>query len=189
MKALTLHQPWASLVALGAKMIETRSWSTKYRGPLAIHAGRGKADPTDPIWNGLVVPDSALLVPQLRPLVFGSVVATVELTDVYPIVDPSDFGDDLNGARTNGNGFVFVTPERLEVWKMSQWSHQYECRHRIGDDRPYGDFTSGRFAWMLADVKPLREPVPARGKQRLWNWDGNGLFDPAVMRFQGGHHA
>lgn len=38
MKALTLHQPWASLIALGVKTIETRSWSTSYRGPLAIHA-------------------------------------------------------------------------------------------------------------------------------------------------------
>lgn len=39
MKVLTLHQPWASLIALGVKTIETRSWSTAYRGPLAIHAG------------------------------------------------------------------------------------------------------------------------------------------------------
>src|SRR6266446_8164646 len=31
-------QPWATLIALGAKRIETRSWSTSYRGPLAIHA-------------------------------------------------------------------------------------------------------------------------------------------------------
>src|SRR5260370_42620635 len=30
-------QPWATLIALGAKRIETRSWSTPYRGPLAIH--------------------------------------------------------------------------------------------------------------------------------------------------------
>jgi hypothetical protein len=40
MKALTLTQPWASLVAIGAKRIETRSWSTKYRGPIAIHAAK-----------------------------------------------------------------------------------------------------------------------------------------------------
>ncbi len=40
-KALTLTQPWASLVAVGAKRIETRSWSTSYRGPLAIHAAKG----------------------------------------------------------------------------------------------------------------------------------------------------
>jgi hypothetical protein len=31
MKALTLTQPWASLVAFKAKRIETRSWSTNYR--------------------------------------------------------------------------------------------------------------------------------------------------------------
>lgn len=38
MKAISLWQPWASLVAVGAKKIETRSWATKYRGSLAIHA-------------------------------------------------------------------------------------------------------------------------------------------------------
>ncbi len=41
MKALTLTQPWATLVAIGAKCIETRSWRTSYRGPLAIHAAKG----------------------------------------------------------------------------------------------------------------------------------------------------
>lgn len=40
MKALTLQQPWATLVACGAKRIETRAWSTAHRGELAIHAGR-----------------------------------------------------------------------------------------------------------------------------------------------------
>ena len=41
MKAITLTQPWATLVAIGAKQYETRSWSTNYRGPLAIHAAKG----------------------------------------------------------------------------------------------------------------------------------------------------
>ena len=40
-KALTMTQPWASLVAIGENTIETRSWSTRYRGPLAIHAAKG----------------------------------------------------------------------------------------------------------------------------------------------------
>lgn len=40
MKALTLYQPWATLIAIGAKTFETRSWPTHYRGPLAIHAGK-----------------------------------------------------------------------------------------------------------------------------------------------------
>lgn len=40
-KAISLTQPWATLIAIGAKRIETRSWSTKYRGPIAIHAAKG----------------------------------------------------------------------------------------------------------------------------------------------------
>ena len=40
MKALTVYQPWASLIALGEKKIETRSWPTNYRGPLALVVGR-----------------------------------------------------------------------------------------------------------------------------------------------------
>lgn len=42
MHALSLLQPWASLVAIGAKRVETRSWGTKHRGPLLIHASLGK---------------------------------------------------------------------------------------------------------------------------------------------------
>ena len=40
MKVLTLFQPWATLVILGEKKIETRSWKTNYRGEIAIHAGK-----------------------------------------------------------------------------------------------------------------------------------------------------
>jgi len=40
MKAISLWQPWASAIALGHKRIETRGWSTRYRGPLAIHAAK-----------------------------------------------------------------------------------------------------------------------------------------------------
>ena len=43
MKALTLTQPWATLIAVGAKRIETRSWGTSYRGRIAIHAAKGFA--------------------------------------------------------------------------------------------------------------------------------------------------
>jgi activating signal cointegrator 1 len=41
MKAISLTQPWATLIAIGAKRIETRSFSTSYRGPIAIHAAKG----------------------------------------------------------------------------------------------------------------------------------------------------
>jgi hypothetical protein len=39
-KAISLWQPWATLIALGEKEFETRSWGTHYRGPLAIHASK-----------------------------------------------------------------------------------------------------------------------------------------------------
>ncbi len=41
MKVLTIKQPWASLIILGYKRFEFRSWQTKYRGDLLIHAGLG----------------------------------------------------------------------------------------------------------------------------------------------------
>jgi len=39
MKALTIKQPWASLIIEGYKKYEFRSWKTKYRGKIYIHAG------------------------------------------------------------------------------------------------------------------------------------------------------
>ncbi len=42
MKAISLWQPWASLMAMGLKKIETRHWATKYRGPLLSHAAKRK---------------------------------------------------------------------------------------------------------------------------------------------------
>jgi hypothetical protein len=40
MKALSLWPHWAYLVAAGGKLIETRSWATKHRGPLAVCASQ-----------------------------------------------------------------------------------------------------------------------------------------------------
>jgi hypothetical protein len=41
MKALSIRQPWAWLIAAGYKDIENRKWSTKFRGRIYIHASRG----------------------------------------------------------------------------------------------------------------------------------------------------
>lgn len=41
MKALTIKQPFASLILEGLKEYEFRTWKTKYRGPILIHAGKG----------------------------------------------------------------------------------------------------------------------------------------------------
>ena len=39
MKVLTIKEPWASLIINGYKRYEFRSWKTKYRGKILIHAG------------------------------------------------------------------------------------------------------------------------------------------------------
>ncbi len=41
MKAITIKQPWATLIAEGYKKYEFRTWKTKYRGEILIHAGKG----------------------------------------------------------------------------------------------------------------------------------------------------
>ena len=41
MKVLTIKQPWATLIMQGDKRFEFRSWQTKSRGDLLIHAGKG----------------------------------------------------------------------------------------------------------------------------------------------------
>lgn len=109
-KALTLTQPWASLVATGAKQIETRSWSTRYRGPLAIHAARVfpkwardtcYEDQFFPVLRGrLGTPDF-----DASDLPLGVVVAVVDLVDVIATnafrqritPDEAAFGDYSDG--------------------------------------------------------------------------------------------
>jgi len=39
MRAVTIRQPWAELIVRGEKDVENRSWRTRHRGPLLIHAG------------------------------------------------------------------------------------------------------------------------------------------------------
>jgi ASCH domain-containing protein len=46
MKILSVRQPWASLIVSGAKDVENRTWSTRYRGPILIHAAQRADDVT-----------------------------------------------------------------------------------------------------------------------------------------------
>ena len=80
MKALSVRQPWASMIAQGHKTIEWRSWRTHYRGPLLICSGK-TPDAVYLAFN----PDEAR---QNWPL--GVAVATVELVEVRPFQPKSD---------------------------------------------------------------------------------------------------
>lgn len=147
MKAVSLLQPWASLVAVGAKKIETRSWGTNYRGPLAIHASKG--------WN---IEQSSLLScwefqAGLAPLV----------------------GRPLNFAKLTWSG---IEEKHLPRGAVVAVCNLVDCvptdsltQAQIGTDRPFGDFSLGRYGWLLADVKLFPKPVPAKGMLGLWNWE------------------
>ena len=39
-------------------------------------------------------------------------------------------------------------------------------------ERAFGDYTPGRYAWLLSDVRPLAAPIPAKGQLGLWRWEG-----------------
>lgn len=76
MKALTLTQPWATLVILGIKHWETRGWFTRERGRIAVHAAKGwtKAD------RALADELRALsILPADADLPLGAVLGTVRL--------------------------------------------------------------------------------------------------------------
>ncbi len=81
MKALTLTQPWATLMALGPKKVETRNWKTSYHGPLAIHAAKAF-----PGWAKEWCQEEPfrIYVPDPDVLPCGAVLAVVNLYEVMP---------------------------------------------------------------------------------------------------------
>lgn len=88
-RALTVKQPWASLLVAGIKTIENRSWTTNYRGPLAIHAGQGvERNARAMIERSLGWPLAEDDVERYRlgeTLPAGAIVGVVELLDVVPV--------------------------------------------------------------------------------------------------------
>lgn len=155
MKVLTLHQPWASLIALGVKTIETRSWSTTYRGPLAIHAAKKVV--YGRIGNTLTFNDAAPTLSTIGTnyaLPLGAIVATCTLVDVVPMVE-GHLHEQTHVSIGRGLYLDTYTP-----------GNGVSTRDLFGQ-RPYGDFTPGRYAWLLADVVPVDPPVPFRGGQGL----------------------
>src|SRR5262245_40552891 len=141
MKALTLTQPWATLVAIGAKRIETRSWNTNYRGPLAIHAAKGPDKTgvvvTIPFWSTL---KGAGINPLELP--HGFVVATCELVHVFPMTEllGFPFQDD---ATTKKMFEIRIEHSPTINCLGREWPLNYY-------ERAFGDYAPDRYAWLLA---------------------------------------
>jgi hypothetical protein len=142
MKALTLWQPWASLVALGEKKVETRVWETKYRGPLAIHA----AAQLPPKWLGV-----SQCTSEFRR----------ELADVLLVRTPhldSRVKDLARGA--------VLCIVRLVAIERAERVAGILCQREL----IFGNYEEGRYAWFFEMVEKFDDPIPAKGNRMLWNW-------------------
>jgi hypothetical protein len=128
-KALSLWQPYATLILLGAKQYETRHWKTDYRGPLAIHAAkRWTREELDTIAKPAF---STALGDAKLPL--GAVLGIVNLVDVVPV-------------------------EKL-IGKLSR------------QERDFGNYELGRYAWKLEVVEVFAEPISTKGAQGIFTWE------------------
>lgn len=144
-KAISLWQPWASLIAFNEKAIETRSWGTDYRGPLAIHATQ--STPLDERWepalhdyitNIFSVTLAKYGVRRWSDLPQGSIVAVATLAEVVKIEADSDA---VSG----------------RFW----YGRSYEAT--------FGNYDTGRFMWCMKDVYRLEVPILWKGARGLWD--------------------
>lgn len=146
MKALTIKQPWASLIAWGEKKIETRSWKTSYRGPILIHAGKQ-------IDNWICHQEPYLKILNKHGIILssdlptGEIIAKVNLIDCIKMKDlvVDDDGDPIASILENNQA---VTDNEFK----------------------FGDYVPGRFAWIFEDIERIK-PIPAKGQLSLWNFD------------------
>jgi hypothetical protein len=123
MKVLTVKQPWAHAIRNGEKDVENRSWSTEYRGPVAIHAGQSFDDGYE---DSYPVPAVGFPLSLTR----GAVIAVVDLVNVHRGHAPTEssmtnidscfqagkpFGPCSVWAQPHNFHWVLANPRRLTV--------------------------------------------------------------------------
>jgi activating signal cointegrator 1 len=156
MRALTLWQPWASLIAYGGKRWETRSWRTDYRGELLIHAAQRQAPPiADPkfIEEAIQVLGHA----DFNVLPAGTVVAVCELTACYRI--------------------TATAPQQADERELTDcmWLTYPHDISGAARELRFGDWSLDRYVWRLENVRRLVQPVPLKGQRRLFPLHGDTL--------------
>ncbi len=147
MKLITLWEPWATLMAIGAKKIETRHWSTHYRGWLAIHAAkRFTSDQDSQCWmspfrealNAAHVPIAVYRSGRRFQLPLGCIIAVAKLIDC-------------------GTSEAIVE---------GQPGTRYE-KLLAGQERAFGNYDPGRFGLMTESVFRLPIPIPFKSRQGM----------------------
>lgn len=141
MKALTLTQPYGSLVVMGAKGNETRSWMTQHRGRIAIHAAKGF-----PLW--------AKLACAREP--FASALHVTNAPDCWDALPI---------------GAVIGEADLVSIVKITSTSEYLLPQFQMLPEFHFGDYTPGRYVWRLANAVQYIEPIPCRGALSLWEWE------------------
>lgn len=95
MKMISVYQPWASLLAAGVKLYETRHWTIRYRGIIGVHASkRWTANERNyayqicslvPTARRILMPDGVLVTPPL-----GCVLSAHNLEAIFETDDIAD---------------------------------------------------------------------------------------------------
>lgn len=195
MKAITLYQPWASLIALGVKTIETRSWpapGSLIGERIAIHAGK-KVD-----YEGSTTDQFDVLTPdilrdrhavaertedqRLLDVVFpedskhgihlmphGAIVATAVLTDCVPIERCSDRTSHVCHVGDTG----LLSHRAIGGWHDIDIDTEIDISAQL----PYGDFSPGRWAWLLDDIETDIECPPCEGSGIVYENHGQGMVE------------
>lgn len=150
MKATSLWQPWASLIMLGAKRVETRSWKppeSLIGQRVMIHAAKR----TDPCV--LREPFSIYIADPPRDAPTGVLLGSVKIEGAWHIDHPAD-------AEMIAHEYHRLDGRRgAPVWDERATEHELA----------FGDYATGRWAWGLADIRRLNEPIPYNGGQRFFN--------------------
>lgn len=137
---LSCTQPWGTAMALGVKQYETRSWRTSHRGLLAIHTAK-----SFPEW-------------------------AEDLCDEEPFERVLQEGGYVRDALYQRNRWQLPLGQVIAIGMLSD-IQRITATFQVDDqERAFGNYEPGRFAWRFAAMYQLATPIPARGSLGLWNW-------------------
>lgn len=145
MKALTLYQPYAYAVVAGLKKYETRPRKTNIRGRVAIHAGKRGFYAGGP----LAVEQKAAAITVITRMEY-------EQKGERPIEELPYFP----------KGAVIGTVEIVDCKPIEE-----VLPTLTEEERLLGDYSPGRYAWILKNPVIFEKSIPEKGKQGWWNWD------------------
>ena len=143
--ALTVRQPHAENIVSGRKAFECRSWSTKHRGRLLVHAASAlDSKAARGAWRDLD-----------DELVRGAIVGSVDVVDVYPMLTRRQW-------HRAGEPDALVIERRRLVLVLG--GDEFNCT----EQRPFGVYQAGLFAWQLIDPERFDMPRPCVGRLGIW---------------------